>query len=67
MSKEKTYLKCKYFNTIKCPERDKGLMKQFIQDTTIPELTIPTDLTSGFNMTDEINELCFNCYIFKVK
>jgi len=52
MSKEKTYFNCKYFDTVKCPERDKGLMKQFISDTTVPESKSPIDLT-GFENTDQ--------------
>jgi hypothetical protein len=63
MSKEKKYLNCRYFDTIKCPERKNETMRRFISETTIPESSSPIKL--NFDNADEINKLCFKCDVFK--
>jgi len=63
MTKDKTYLNCRYFDTIKCPERKNEKMKQFISETTFPQASSPIRL--NFDNVDEINKLCFKCNVFE--
>jgi hypothetical protein len=66
LAENQTHDKCKYFKTLHCPKRYKGVMKKYISGTIIsPDL--PRDLTQTLMLKDDVNKLCSRCETFKQK
>jgi len=66
VSKEQTHDKCKYFSHKKCPNIDKPLMKEFINDTEPIQSSVPPNQSAAFRLAPQIDEMfCKDCTQFE--